>query len=209
MNHDLSWKFAEEFVPESPAITLARQHSHELGIEAVSPGVAAQLRVLAAASGARSILEIGTGAGVSGLALLDGAPEAILTTIDVEPDHQQSARQSLLAAGIPANQLRLIAGRALDVLPRMNDGAYDLVVVDADTTSLLAYVEHALRIARAGGLVLVPHALWRGKVADPVQRDDTVAEFRALLGAIGESETHTVALSTSGDGLLQLVTRAG
>ena len=127
----------------------------------------------------------------------------------MEPDHQQSARASLLSAGNPANQLRLIAGRALDVLPRMNDGAYDLVLVDADTTSLLAYVEHALRIARAGGLVLVPHALWRGKVADPVQRDETVAEFRALLGAIGESETHTVALSTSGDGLLQLVTRAG
>ena len=111
MNHELSWKFAEEFVPEPPAMTLARQHSHELGIDAVSPGVAAQLRVLAAASGARTILEIGTGAGVSGPALLDGAPTATHTTIDVEPDHQQSARASLLSAGIPANQLRLIAGR--------------------------------------------------------------------------------------------------
>ena len=61
MNHELSWKFAEEFVPEPPAMTLARQHSHELGIDAVSPGVAAQLRVLAAASASGRAMACATG----------------------------------------------------------------------------------------------------------------------------------------------------
>jgi Predicted O-methyltransferase len=72
---------------------------------------------------------------------------------------------------VPANRIRLITGRATEVLPRMNDGAYDLVFVDADEGSVLDYVEHALRIARRGGMVLVAHALWRGRVADP--RDAT------------------------------------
>lgn len=207
MDHDLVWKFAEDFGDESPAIGLARQHAHELGVEAVSPAVAAQLRLLAAASGAQSILEIGTGAGVSGLALLEGAPEATLTTIDVEPDHQQSARATLTGAGVPVNRLRLITGRALDVLPRMNDGAYDLVLVDADADAVLDYVEHGLRIAREGGLVLVAHALWRGRVADPVHRDDHVADLRALLTAIAGSSAVFASLSTAGDGLLQLVRR--
>ncbi|AYF98505.1 O-methyltransferase [Protaetiibacter intestinalis] len=202
---DLSWKFAEEFPVEPAATQTARQHSLELGIEPVSPAVGAQLAVLAAATDAKSILEIGTGAGVSGLWLLQGAPAATLTTIDVEIDHQNRARQAYTDAGIAAARARLIAGRATDVLPRMNDGAYDLVLVDADPASVLDYVEHGLRIARRGGVVAVAHALWRGRVADPAQRDETVADFRALLATIAESSAVTAALSVAGDGLLQLV----
>jgi len=202
---ELSWKFAEDFVVEPPAISVARQHSLELGIEAVSPAVGAQLAVLAAAASVGSILEIGTGAGVSGLWLLTGAPGATLTSIDLEVDYQQHARQSFADAGVPAARIRLIAGRARDVLPRMNDGAYDLVLVDADLGSVLDYVEHALRIARPGGIVVVAHALWRDQVADPARRDDPVGDLRALLTTIGESAAVTASLSTAGDGLLQIV----
>jgi predicted O-methyltransferase YrrM len=202
---ELSWKFAEDFVVESPAILTARQHSLELGIDPVTPAMGAQLAVLSAASSTHSILEIGTGAGVSGLWLLSGAPDAVLTSIDIELDHQQHARTAFAAGGVPANRIRLITGRAAEVLPRMNDGAYDLVFVDADEGSVLDYVEHALRIARQGGLVLVAHALWRGRVADPARRDDTAEDFRALLSTIAESTAVISAVSTAGDGLLQLV----
>lgn len=205
---ELSWKFAEDFVVEPPAIVTARQHSLELGIDPVSPATGAQLAVLAAASSTHSILEIGTGAGVSGLWLLTGAPDAVLTSIDIELDHQQVARTAFAAGGVPANRIRLITGRAAEVLPRMNDGAYDLVFVDADEGSVLDYVEHALRIARRGGLVLVAHALWRGRVADPARRDDTAEDFRALLATIAESTAVISAVSTAGDGLLQLVKTA-
>jgi predicted O-methyltransferase YrrM len=203
--HDLSWKYAEEFVDETPAIRVARAHSLELGVDPVSPAVGAQLAVLAAASSVHSILEIGTGAGVSGLWLLTGAPDAILTSIDVEYDHQQAARTAFADAEVPANRIRLITGNAGEVLPRMNDGAYDLVLVDADPANLLTYVEHGLRIARRGGLVLVARALWKGRVADPAQRDDTVADYRALLSTITESGAVQASLVASGDGLLQLV----
>ena len=159
---DLSWRYAEDFVDESPAIAQARAHSLELGVDPVSPAVGAQLAVLAAASTVHSILEIGTGAGVSGLWLLTGAPDAILTSIDIEYDHQQAARTAFADAEVPANRIRLITGSAHEVLPRMNDGAYDLVLVDADAASVLDYVEHGLRIARRGGLVLVARALLEG-----------------------------------------------
>jgi predicted O-methyltransferase YrrM len=202
---DLSWKYAEEFVDEAPAIRTARAHSLELGVEPVSPAVGAQLAVLAAAATVHSILEIGTGAGVSGLWLLTGAPDAILTSIDIEYDHQQAARNAFADAEVPANRIRLITGSAHEVLPRMNDGAYDLVLVDADAASVLDYVEHGLRIARRGGLVLVARALWKGRVADPAQRDDTVADYRALLATINESGAVQASLIASGDGLLQLV----
>jgi predicted O-methyltransferase YrrM len=200
----LSWKFAEEFVVERPDIALARQHSVELGIEPVSPSMGAQLAVIAAATAATNIIEIGTGLGVSGLWLLSGAPEAVLTTIDSELDYQQQARKAFLDAGIAANRVRLIAGRASDVLPRMNEGSYDVVFIDADPAHVIEYVEHGLRMVRKGGTVLIAHALWRGRVADPAQRDDTVAGFRLLLTEIAASDAVISALSPVGDGLLQL-----
>ncbi|MEO5535869.1 MAG: class I SAM-dependent methyltransferase [Pseudolysinimonas sp.] len=202
---ETSWRYAEEFVVEPEAISTARQHSLELGIEAISPAMGAQLALLAAASTSHSILEIGTGAGVSGLWLFRGAPLAVLTSIDIEFEHQQAARTAFAEADVPANRIRLITGTALDVLPRMNDGAYDLIFIDADAESLLDYVEHGLRIARRGGIVVVAHALWRGRVADPAARDETVADYRALLATISESSAVIASLSAAGDGLLQLV----
>jgi predicted O-methyltransferase YrrM len=164
----------------------------------------AQLAVITAATAAANIIEIGTGVGVSGLWLLTGAPEATLTSIDFELDYQQSAKKAFHDAGIPNNRVRLIAGRAIDVLPRMNEQSYDVVLVDADPQSVIQYVEHGLRLVRAGGTVLVAHALWRGRVADPAQRDDTVRGFRSLLTEISESHAVISALSPVGDGLLQL-----
>jgi predicted O-methyltransferase YrrM len=201
---ELNWKFAEDLVVEPPVIALARQQSVEVGVEPITPSMGAQLAVIAAATAAKSIIEIGTGAGVSGLWLLRGAPSAVLTSIDAELDHQQLAKTAFAAAGVPGNQARLIAGRALEVLPRMNESSYDLVFVDADVASVIEYVEHGLRLVRPGGTVLVAHALWRGRVADPTQRDDAATAFRTLINEIAASDAVISALSPVGDGLLQI-----
>jgi predicted O-methyltransferase YrrM len=200
----LSVKFAEEFIVERADIALMRQHSLEIGIDPVTPAMGAQLAVLAAATNPANIIEVGTGLGVSGLWMLSGAPEAVLTTIDAELDYQTVARKGFTDAGIAANRIRLIGGRAEDVLPRMNERSYDLVLVDADPANVIEYVEHGLRLARRGGTVVVAHALWRGRVADPAARDDTVAGFRMLLREIASSDAVLTAFSPVGDGLLQM-----
>jgi predicted O-methyltransferase YrrM len=201
---DLNWKFSDDSVVESEPVLRARQQSLELGIDAISPAVGAQSAVIAAATGARSILEVGTGAGVSGIWLLTGAPGATLTSIDTEVDHQQHARALFTEAKIPANRVRLITGKAADVLPRMNENSYDIVFIDADPQSVIEYVEHGLRLARPGGTVLVAHALWRGRVANPAQRDEVATGFRTLLTEISGSTAVISALSPVGDGLLQI-----
>jgi len=201
---DSNWKFAEDIVSEPDGVARARERSLELGVEAVSPAIGAQMSVIAAASRATSIIEIGTGLGVSGLYLLAGAPDATLTTIDVEIDHQQDARDAFLAAGTAPGRVRLIPGRAAQVLPRMNDASYDVVLIDADPEHVIEYVEHGLRLAKTGGTVLVPHALWRGKVADPVKRDRATTDFRLLLTEVSTSGAVRSALSPAGDGLLQM-----
>jgi predicted O-methyltransferase YrrM len=200
-------RFARETVVEPEHIARARQHALELGAAPVSPGIGAQAAVIAAATGARSIIEIGTGAGVSGLWLLHGAPRAVLTTIDNEPEHLAAARSAFLSSLIPPARMRCITGRASDVLPRMNDAAYDIVFVDADGAGVIEYVEHALRLARPGGTVLVPRVLHGGRVADPVQRDAVTRTYRTLLQETQSSAAVTAALSTVNEGLLQLTTR--
>ena len=94
-------------------------------------------------------------------------PDGVLTTIDVEPEHHRAARETLTEAGIPTNRVRLISGRALDVLPRLTDAAYDLVFCDADKKEYAGYLEQALRLLRPGGTVVFDNALWHDRVADP------------------------------------------
>ena len=81
-----SWKFAEDFVEESEILRAARGRAEELGIECITPSVGAHLALIVSALGAKAIVEAGTGTGVSGLWLLSGAPQAVLATIDTEPE---------------------------------------------------------------------------------------------------------------------------
>lgn len=203
--NDANARYVREAIVEPAAIARARTHAVEIGAAPISAAVGAQLAVLAAATNARSIVEIGAGAGVSGLWLLRGAPQAVLTSIDNEPEHLAAARRSFSEAKIPSTKARFITGRASDVLPRMNEASYDIVLVDADPENVIEYVEHGLRLVRTGGIVVVPRVLAGGKVSDPVQRDAVTSAFRSLVQETQESPAVLAALSTVGEGLLQLV----
>jgi predicted O-methyltransferase YrrM len=201
------WAFADAFVPEDETLDEAREAAHQFGIEPVSPAVGAAIAIAAASGPASAIIEIGTGTGVSGLWLLRGAPDAVLTTIDEDLDLHQVARGIFQRAGIPARRTRLITGEASEVLPRMNEGAYDLVLVDAGWESLAEHLAIALRLARPGGSVLVPRVLQRGRVADPAQRDAPTVAYRAVLQSVRERTDLLSGLSVLGDGLLHVVRR--
>lgn len=205
---DANARFVQEVTPEPEHIVRARAHALELGAAPISAAVGAQCAVIASCCAARSIIEVGTGAGVSGLWLLHGAPTAVLTTIDNEPEHLSAARQAFADAGVPHARTRVITGRAADVLPRMNEGSYDVVLVDADPEGVIEYVEHGLRLVRPGGVVLVPRVLGGGSVADPVQRDAVTNAYRSLIHETQTSPAVIGALSVTGEGLLQLVSAA-
>lgn len=199
-------RYVDEATVEPETIARARAHALELGADPVSPAVGAQISVIAAATAALNIVEIGTGAGVSGLWLLRGSPRATLTTIDNEPEHLAAARAAFIEAKVPTARARFIAGRAADVLPRMNEASYDIVLVDADADGVIEYVEHGLRLVRAGGTVLIPRVLAGGAVADPVRRDAVTSAYRSLIQETQTSPAVLGALSIVGEGLLQLTT---
>jgi predicted O-methyltransferase YrrM len=203
-----TWAYSEEFITEVDVIEKARARGEELGCVPVMPGVGATLRLLAAAVNAKAVVEVGTGAGVSGLWLLSGMPpDGILTTIDVEAEHQRAAKQAYAAAGVAPQRTRAITGRALDVLPRLTDAAYDMVVIDGDKEEYPAYVEQALRLLRPGGVLALDNMLWHDKVADPAIRDETTTTLRDLGKALRDNDSLLPALLPVGDGLLAAVKR--
>jgi len=197
-----SWKYTEEFINESEPITRARMRAEELGIECITASVGSHLAVLASATGAKAIVEAGTGTGVSGLWLLAGAPNAVLASIDVEPEHQAAAKVAFGEAKIPLARTRVISGRAIDVMSNMADAAYDLVFLDADRDTLEEQLREAVRLLRPGGVVAIAHALWRDRVPDPAMRDEATSIYRDVLRFFKTHETFVSALSPVGDGLL-------
>ncbi|MEV4713739.1 O-methyltransferase [Micromonospora sp. NPDC049374] len=199
-------QFAESYVTEDLVLRTARSLAREVGLNAVTAGAGAALRLLAAAGNARAVVEIGTGTGVSGVWLLRGMrTDGVLTTIDVEVEHQRIARRIFAEAGFVSGRTRIITGRALDVLPRLADGAYDLVFVDAEVTAFTACVDAALRLLRPGGVLVLNGALAAGRIGDPAARDTETVTVRETVKAIRESEHWIPALLPVGHGLLAAV----
>ncbi|WP_138442420.1 O-methyltransferase [Sinomonas susongensis] len=197
-----SWSYAEGLAVEDTVVARARERSLELGVSPVSPGVGAVLTVLAAASKAHAVVEVGTGAGVSGVCLLRGLPSrSTFTTIDTDIEHLKAARQAFGEAGIPSSRVRTIPGRAQAVLPRLNDASYDLVFLDADPGGTPDYAEEGVRLLREGGLLVINDALDHDRVANPAQRETSAVRLRALHRRLLEDDRLDTALLPTGPGL--------
>jgi predicted O-methyltransferase YrrM len=199
-----SLSFVEGWLDEDEALRSARAHAEELGTcPPIGPGGGMALRFLAAAVGAKAVVEVGTGCGTSGLWLLRGMrSDGVLTTVDIEPEHQRIARETYVSAGIVPNRFRLIRGQAAEVLPRLTDGVYDLVFVDADKTGYVDYLAEAIRLLRPGGVVAFDNALRRDAVANPAVHDTATTTTRELLRTVRDDEQLIPALLPVGDGLL-------
>jgi predicted O-methyltransferase YrrM len=186
-------QYAEEWLAEHEALIAARRRGTELGATPVGTAAGATLRFLA-------------GAGVSACWLISGMePDGVLTSIDTESEHLRVARTTFAEVGITPNQFRLINGRALEVLPRLTDSAYDLVFCDAAPSESAAYLGEAIRLLRPGGVVVFDDALWHHRVGDPTARDSDTIAARELLRAVREDERLVPVLLPVSGGLLAAV----
>lgn len=142
--------------PILAALAPARERAADLGVPGCSPAVGALLASVARMLDARTAVEIGTGAGLSGLWLLSGMREdGVLTTIDTDPEHQRAARAAFADGAVATSRTRAINGRAGEVLPRLADDSYELVFCDVDSPEQHRYVTEAVRLLRSGGALIV------------------------------------------------------
>jgi predicted O-methyltransferase YrrM len=203
MKFDLA-HFSDNYLGEDPNQIAARARGVELGTLDATPGSGAFLRYVAALISAQAVVEIGTGSGVGTLWLLKGVMNSgVITTIDTEVQHIQIARQVLQDADIAPNRYRLITSNHLEVMHKLADRAYDLVVFRGNPEDILDVIDQAHRILRVGGIMAIDHFFGGGKVPDPAQRDPkTVALREAGKFLKSQIEVWDISLNPIGDGVL-------
>lgn len=195
--------FANSYIAETEIIQRARQRGVEIGTYETNPSVGSLLRYLTHLIGASSIVEVGTGSGVSGLWIIPSMIEkGLFTSIDDEVENARLAKQAFEEAGIPSSRYRLITGNSTEIVGKLADSLYDIFIL-RKSRDLFENVESAHRSLRPGGVLVIDRALMGGKVADPTQRDDESLAYRDVIKVIREArELWIPMLLPVGDGVL-------
>ena len=176
---------------EDDALKAAREAGAAAGMPPIE--VSAQhgklLFLLATATRATRVLEIGTLAGYSTIQLARAVgPGGRVVTLEYEPKHAEVARANLVRAGVD-DRVEVIVGAALDTLPALADRneTFDLIFVDADKENNVAYVEWAIRLGAPGSIVVVDNIARYGRVFDPAPDDLQARAVRDMLEMMGEN----------------------
>jgi len=195
--------FANSFIPESEIMQRARQRGAEIGTYETTQSVGSMLRYLTNLIGASSIVEVGTGSGVSGLWIIPAMIEkGLFTSIDDEVENARLAKQAFEEATIPTSRYRLITGNSTEIVGKLADSLYDIFIL-RKSRDIFENVESAHRSLRPGGVLVIDRALMGGKVADPTQRDEETIAFRDAIKLIREArERWLPMLLPVGDGVL-------
>lgn len=194
--------FAENFPHEDFFMQQARKNGAEIGAPDPTIGVGGLINFIAGLISAKSIVEIGTGSGVSGLWIFNGAPkDATFTSIDSEREHSASAKEILEEAGISAQRFRLITGNIVEVVGKLADSNYDLMIVRSPI-DMVDVVQESYRLLKPSGVLIIDNALDGGKVADPTQRDFETIARRDSIKAIKEDSRWGSSLIPIGGGAL-------
>jgi len=190
---------------EDPVLDACLRSSRLAGLPdiQVSPVQGRLLELIAAASGARRILEVGTLGGYSAICLARALPPGgRLVTLEIEPKHAEVARTNIERAGL-GSKVEIRLGPALETLPKLaaeRAGPFDLVFLDADRPNNRSYIEWSLRLTRPGSMIVVDNVVRHGEVADPTQRDPRVVGVREMIDAIAaEGRLRATAIQTVGN----------
>ena len=195
--------FTQLLHTEDAALAAARQAADAAGMPQieVSAQHAKLLTLLATSTRAARVLEIGTLAGYSTIALARGVgPGGQVVTLEYEQAHAEVARRNLDRADV-GERVEIIVGAALDTLPRLaNRGErFDFFFIDADKENNPAYVEWAVTLAEPGAVIVVDNIARMGRVLDPAPDDHQARAVRDMFVMMGEHpRLDTAAIQTVG-----------
>jgi len=168
----------------------------------VSPTQGRLLELLVRVTGSRRVLELGTLAGQSTIALARGLPEGgHVVTLEIDPRFADVARGSIDRAGL-GDRVEIRVGPALDTLPQLeaeHGGPFDLIFIDADKQTYPEYLGWALRLSRPGTLIVGDNVVRGGAVADPGEDSPSIRGSRRFLELLGsEPRLRATAIQTTG-----------
>jgi predicted O-methyltransferase YrrM len=176
--------FTEHLLPADDVLrtVLETNVAEALPPIAVTPPQGKLLHLLARASGARRILEIGTLGAYSTIWLARALPPGgRLITLEIDPHHAEVARRNLERAKL-GDRVEVRIGRAADLLDAMRGSVepFDFVFVDADKASSDVYFKAVLPLSHPGTVIIVDNVVRSGKVADAASDDEDIQGIRRM-----------------------------
>jgi predicted O-methyltransferase YrrM len=184
---------------DDTALAGAQAHAAAAGLPAISVSAPQGkfLHLLARLIGVRRILEIGTLGGYSGIWLARALPaDGRLDTIEIDTAHADAAAASFAAAGL-SDRITLHRGAALDVLPGLH-APYDMAFIDADKQNNSAYFDHAARLCRPGGLIIVDNVVRNGAILAPGDDEKALGTVRLFDTLADDARVDCTALQLVG-----------
>jgi caffeoyl-CoA O-methyltransferase len=160
------------FEPSDEVLAAALQDSRRAGLPGinVSPNQGRLLQLLAALSGARRILEIGTLGGYSAIHLARALPDdGVMISLEIDEHHAEVARNNIVRAGL-TDKVEIRVGDAQALLASLaedDEGPFDVIFIDADKEGYPDYLDASLRLVRPGSLILGDNTIRGGTVLDP------------------------------------------
>ena len=201
---DVDHYFADKLLGGDSILDAALESSAAAGLPAisVSPLQGRFLQFLAEIIGARSILEVGTLGGYSTIWMARGMRAGgQLITLEVDPKHAEVAQRNISRADLKV-EVEVRVGNALTTLPQLSSegrGPFDLIFIDADKPNIPTYFDWALKLSRAGSLIIVDNVVRDGAVIDPNSTDPSVQGVRRFVERLaGESRARGTAIQTAG-----------
>jgi predicted O-methyltransferase YrrM len=203
------WSAVDKYItdrlaPPDEILDGAQKASAAAGLPSisVSPAQGKMLSLYARMIGARRILEIGTLGGYSTIWLGWALPiGGRIVTLEADAKHAATARANIANAGL-GDAVEVRVGKALDLLPELaaeNLGAFDLFFIDADKANIPAYFEWALKLSRAGSVIVVDNVVRGGKILDAASADANVQGVRRLYDMMAaETRVSATAIQTVG-----------
>jgi predicted O-methyltransferase YrrM len=214
---DATWRdvdayIEERLVGEDEALSAAIRESAAAGLPAIAVSAAhgKMLHLLALSIGARRILEVGTLGGYSAIWMARALPPGgELISLEIDPRNAEVARKNIERAGLE-NRVQVKLGPAIESLPNLA-GPFDMAFIDADKESNAAYFDHAVRMSRSGGVIIVDNVVRGGGVID-FKGNAMVQGVRRMMDAIRtDSRVSATAVQTVGgkgyDGFLMAVVK--
>jgi predicted O-methyltransferase YrrM len=214
---DATWRdvdayIEERLVGEDEALSAAIRESAAAGLPAIAVSAAhgKMLHLLALSIGARRILEVGTLGGYSAIWMARALPPGgELISLEIDPRNAEVARKNIERAGLE-NRVQVKLGPAIESLPNLA-GPFDMAFIDADKESNAAYFDHAVRLSRSGGVIIVDNVVRSGGVID-INGNAMVQGVRRMMDAIQtDSRVSATAVQTVGvkgyDGFLMAVVK--
>ena len=163
----------EEYIKENAnrrGVPIIREESHNKLIEIVKK------------VNPKSILEIGTAVGYSGIIMLEACPNAKLTTIELQEDKVKEAKSNFKDAGLE-NRVTIIHGDCMQEVSLMvaegnYDKYFDFVFLDGPKAQYVKMLESLIMLTKPQGTILADNVLFRGYVKD---KTDMPRRFKTIV----------------------------